>query len=80
MQIGYPAYAQKDEIERSRQEAKESAIASKDIRDIFDERKTVVRREFLRYRWKGDREDGLDGFEFEFKRTGVCLLNAVGLV
>ena len=76
---GYPAHFQKDGEERSLREAKESAIASQDKGDIFNRTKMVCESESTTYRWVGDREDGFDRFEFEFKRSGVCVLNITDL-
>lgn len=39
----------------------------------------VCESESTTYRWVGDREDGFDRFEFEFKRSGVCVLNITDL-
>ena len=39
----------------------------------------VCESELTTYRWVGDREDGFDRFEFEFKRSGVCVLNITDL-
>ena len=76
---GYPAHFQKDGEERSLREAKESAIASQDKGDIFNRTRMVCESELTTYRWVGDREDGFDRFEFEFKRSGVCVLNITDL-
>ena len=48
--------------------------AAKRIPRTFSER---WRRE--ESQWVGDREDGFDRFEFEFKRSGVCVLNITDL-
>ena len=79
LQKGYPAHFQKGGEERSLQEAKESAIASQDKGDIFNQTKMVCGSEPITYRWVRGRKDGFDRFEFEFKQKGVCVLNITDL-
>ena len=79
MGIGYPIDFQKDGEERSRYEEEESVIASRESWNIFDERKSMCRSEGSLYLWKGDRERASDGFEFEFKRERIVIVNSIDM-
>ena len=39
----------------------------------------MCRSEGLPYQWKGDRERASDGFEFEFKRERIVIVNSIDM-